>query len=57
MPVETVEALWQPIATADDWSGLHATMGHIARMKAALNAQPTKGQADPAGNRADTDEL
>lgn len=43
MPVETVEALWQPIATADDWSGLHATMGHIARMKAALNAQPHEG--------------
>ncbi|QIP34125.1 protein adenylyltransferase SelO [Komagataeibacter rhaeticus] len=36
MPVETVEALWQPIATADDWSGLHDAMRQIASMKSAL---------------------
>lgn len=36
MPVETVENLWQPIATADDWSGLHDAMRQIASMKSAL---------------------
>ncbi|RFD18803.1 YdiU family protein [Komagataeibacter melaceti] len=40
MPVETVEAIWQPIATADDWSRLHTELARIASMKAALDTTP-----------------
>lgn len=40
MPVETVEAIWQPIATADDWSRLHAALSRIASTKAALDTAP-----------------
>ncbi|MBB2201933.1 protein adenylyltransferase SelO [Gluconacetobacter tumulisoli] len=37
MLVETVEKIWQPIATRDDWSTLHDTLSTIGDMKAALS--------------------
>ena len=40
MAVETVEAIWQPIAAMDDWSRLHATLNRIASTKAALHTPP-----------------
>ncbi len=36
MPIDEVEALWAPIATADDWSPLHAKVAAIRAMAAAL---------------------
>ena len=35
MLVEDVEALWAPIAEADDWGPFNATLGEIAVMRAA----------------------
>lgn len=53
MPVETVEAIWQPIASADDWSHLHAALSRIASTKAALDTAPAKAGRNPTGNRTD----
>ncbi|MBB2189312.1 hypothetical protein HLH34_04950 [Gluconacetobacter azotocaptans] len=36
MLVETMERIWQPIATRDDWSTLHDMLGAMGDMKAAL---------------------
>jgi len=36
MPIDEVEALWAPIATADDWSPLHTKVAAIRAMAAAL---------------------
>ena len=36
MPIEEVEAIWTPIAEADDWSLLDAKLAHIRRMGDAL---------------------
>ncbi|MDB5736429.1 MAG: hypothetical protein JWO65_97 [Sphingomonas bacterium] len=37
MHIEEVEAIWAPIAAADDWSALHAKVAAIRRMGAALD--------------------
>jgi serine/tyrosine/threonine adenylyltransferase len=36
MLIEEVEAIWEPIAQADDWSALHAKVAAIRRMGEAL---------------------
>ncbi|KQU55869.1 selenoprotein O [Sphingomonas sp. Leaf339] len=36
MLIDEVEAIWAPIAAADDWSILHEKLSHIRRMGAAL---------------------
>ncbi|ACI51713.1 protein of unknown function UPF0061 [Gluconacetobacter diazotrophicus PA1 5] len=40
MLVDTVESIWQPIATDDDWGTLHTMLDTIAQMKAALSGPP-----------------
>lgn len=42
MSVETVEAIWQPIAATDDWCRLHDAMRQVASMKAALQVHRTR---------------
>ncbi len=39
--IAEVEALWAPIATHDDWSGLDAKLAHIAEMADAYGTRPT----------------
>jgi hypothetical protein len=36
MLIDEVEAIWAPIAAADDWSALHAKVAAIRAMGAAL---------------------
>ena len=45
LPIETVEAIWQPIAEHDDWSRFAATIARIRRLGAALGPG-----LPPAGN-------
>lgn len=40
MLIDEVEAIWQPIAEADDWSLLHSTLSEIADMRDAYRATP-----------------
>ena len=42
MLVEDVEALWAPIAEADDWSAFHARLGAIAAMAEAYGTVPER---------------
>ena len=37
MTIETMEALWAPIAESDDWSALNAALEDIAQMRAAYD--------------------
>ena len=37
MLIDEVEALWAPIADADDWSAFHARLDDIAVMADALS--------------------
>ena len=45
MLIDEVEALWAPIAGADDWSAFHAKLAEIARMADAYGTAPAR----PAG--------
>lgn len=45
MLIEEVEAIWAPVAEADDWSALHAKVVAVRRMGEALGARP-----EPLGN-------
>jgi serine/tyrosine/threonine adenylyltransferase len=38
--IETVEALWAPIAEADDWATFHACLAEIEAMRTGLDLQP-----------------
>lgn len=38
--IDEVEAIWEPIATGDDWSALHAKVAALRRMGEALSPRP-----------------
>jgi hypothetical protein len=38
MPIEEVEAIWAPIAAADDWSAFEAKIAAVRRMGDAMRA-------------------
>ncbi|HAO57256.1 MAG TPA: selenoprotein O, partial [Alphaproteobacteria bacterium] len=38
LPIETVEALWDPIAARDDWAPLYAFIDDIRALGAALSS-------------------
>lgn len=40
MLIEEMEAIWAPIAQADDWSLLHSTLAEIAEMRQAYGITP-----------------
>jgi uncharacterized protein YdiU (UPF0061 family) len=40
MLIEEVEAIWAPIAQADDWSALHFALDEIAEMREAYGVKP-----------------
>ncbi|HTN63877.1 MAG TPA: protein adenylyltransferase SelO family protein, partial [Devosia sp.] len=40
MLIEQVEAIWAPIAAADDWSLFHTTLAEIAQMRDAYGISP-----------------
>ncbi|WP_156458183.1 protein adenylyltransferase SelO [Devosia epidermidihirudinis] len=40
MLIDEVEAIWAPIAEADDWSLFHATLAEIAEMRQAYGIEP-----------------
>jgi uncharacterized protein YdiU (UPF0061 family) len=42
MLIEEMEALWAPIAEADDWSALHGALDEIERMRLAYAGTPGK---------------
>ena len=49
LPIERVEALWAPIADADDWTPLYAAIDEIRHFGAALRGDDVlKRQAAPA---------
>lgn len=48
MLIDEVEAIWRPIAEADDWSALHAKVAAIRRMGAAMGIPPTPAGHAPA---------
>jgi hypothetical protein len=39
--IDEIEALWAPIAAADDWSGWHAKLDEIAVAAEAYGPRPT----------------
>ena len=38
MLIDEMEALWAPIAAADDWTAFHAALGEIAALRDAYSA-------------------
>ena len=40
MLLDEIEAIWAPIAEADDWSAFHAKLGSIATMADAYGTTP-----------------
>ena len=42
MLIDEVEAIWEPIAEADDWSRFEATLEAIAQMRAAYAFEPSR---------------
>ncbi len=40
MLIDEVEALWAPIAEADDWSALHAKLAEVEAMAEATGTRP-----------------
>ena len=42
MLIDEVEAIWAPIAEADDWSRFEAKLGEIAQMRAAYAFDPSR---------------
>ena len=49
MHIEEVEAIWSRIDQDDDWSALHAKVGQVRRMGAAIaRPQGPAGAANPA---------
>jgi hypothetical protein len=46
MTIDEVEAIWAPIAAADDWSLLHQKIDDVRAMRAALKGDiPTHNQS------------
>jgi hypothetical protein len=45
MLIDEVEALWAPIAEADDWSALHAKLAAIETMAVATGTRPLPPEA------------
>ena len=50
MLIDEMEAIWAPIAEADDWSACEAALHEIGEMRAAYAFDPLSGFS-PAGIR------